>query len=126
MKQYLKYVWIMCLAVLLHDGVLPAMDSTEDLLSMPVSSVQCSFSQAPTTHELLKDIYNHISSQPIYVKLTDSVQESFSKSSKSLGPGYILRNSLHESVCEDELLSQQFIPANRHKYYIYALRKILI
>lgn len=124
MKQYVKYLLAILLALLLHEGVTEMGEGSHACAS--TSSVRCTFSQAPGKQQLLDNIYNHISSQSLCLNLTDSTQVSFNKSTKLLGATYGTQSTAHENCTIIGSYHFEPTPHNPHKYYLFTLQRLLL
>lgn len=126
MKQCTKYLLTMLLALLVYTGETRA-ESATCVCACKVDTVEhCALSQAGEKHKLLDDIYNHISNQSLFVKLSDTAQVPTCKFIRMLLAGLYALNTPAAGRGDSLSAIYQPTPGNPHKYYLYGLRKLLI
>lgn len=99
--------------------------------SAPISSSDndievCILSQAPTTQQLLNDIYKHISSQAICLDVVDTILVPGNKVIRLLATNCPTLHSFSKTQDNTHLFHLQPMPNDPLGYYIYGLRRILI
>ncbi|MBQ8225207.1 MAG: hypothetical protein IJZ86_07660 [Bacteroides sp.] len=127
MKQFVKILWMAILLLLLHRGAAEA----TDVFSVPTqersTTEVCTRLQAPpTASELLQLAYQHIASQSLCLKVTDTLQVPGNKMVRLLPVGYHALHSFNETQSNTHISHLQPTYYDPLGYYVYGLRKILI
>lgn len=113
------------LALLLHESAVQG-TTTSYALQTEAITEQCCFSQAPTTQQLLDDIYKHIASQAICLDIMDTAQVPANKAVRLPAACVYTAYTPHETRGIGEALYTLSSLSNPHKYYLYGLKKLLI